>query len=161
MASSVSEATSSDAALRRFLHGLPGVDQVGAEQRAASLGTRSIKTSAKAYAIDLAIRMVDLTTLEGNDTSGKVRTLCAKAMRPDPTDPDCPSTAAVCVYPDMVGTAKAALGSSGVNVAAVAGQDGSDGSGCMALAASARTLPSVSWPSRVVRSTIEIARSRA
>jgi len=116
----VSEATSSDAALRRFLHGLPGVDQVGAEQRAAGLGTRSIKTSAKAFAIDLAIQMVDLTTLEGNDTVGKVRTLCAKAMRPDPTDPGCPSTAAVCVYPDMVTTAKAALGSSGVHVAAVA-----------------------------------------
>jgi deoxyribose-phosphate aldolase len=116
----LSEATSSDAALRRFLHGLPGVDQVGAEQRAAGLGTRSIKTTAKAYAIDLAIRMVDLTTLEGSDTHGKVRTLCAKAMRPDPTDPSCPSTAAVCVYPDMVATAKKALKGSDVNVAAVA-----------------------------------------
>ncbi len=119
-ASSLAEATASDAALRRFLHGLPGVDQVGAEQRAAGLGTRSIKTTAKAYAIDLAIRMVDLTTLEGSDTPGKVRTLAAKAMRPDPTDPTCPSTAAVCVYPDMVATAKKALGASGVNVAAVA-----------------------------------------
>ena len=79
MGSSVSEATSSDAALRRFLHGLPGVDQVGAEQRAAGLGTRSIKTTAKAWAIDLAIRMVDLTTLEGADTVGKVRALSAKA----------------------------------------------------------------------------------
>ncbi len=114
------DATSSDAALRRFLHGLPGVDQVGAEQRAAGLGTRSIKTTAKAFALDLAIRMVDLTTLEGMDTHGKVRALCAKAMHPDPTDPDCPSTAAVCVYPDMVATAKKALGSSGVHVAAVA-----------------------------------------
>lgn len=119
-ASSLSEATASDAALRRFLHGLPGVDQVGAEQRAASLGTRSIKTSAKAVAIDLAIRMVDLTTLEGADTPGKVRTLAAKAMRPDPTDPTCPATAAVCVYPDMVATAKKALKGSDVNVAAVA-----------------------------------------
>ncbi|MGO4255773.1 deoxyribose-phosphate aldolase [Marmoricola sp. RAF53] len=119
-ASSVAEATSSDAALRRFLHGLPGVDQVGAEQRAAGLGTRSIKTSAKAFAIDLAIRMVDLTTLEGNDTPGKVRALASKAMRPDPTDPTCPSTAAVCVYPDMVATARKTLGSSGVKVAAVA-----------------------------------------
>jgi deoxyribose-phosphate aldolase len=116
----LSGATSSDAALRRFLHGLPGVDQVGAEQRAAGLGTRSIKTSAKAFAIDLAIRMVDLTTLEGSDTPGKVRTLCAKAMRPDPTDPTCPPTAAVCVYPDMVATARAALKGSDVNVAAVA-----------------------------------------
>jgi deoxyribose-phosphate aldolase len=120
LGTALAEATSSDAALRRFLHGLPGVDQVGAEQRAAALGTRSIKTSAKEQAIDLAIRMVDLTTLEGTDTPGKVRTLAAKAMRPDPTDPTCPSTAAVCVYPDMVATAKAALGSGGVHVAAVA-----------------------------------------
>jgi deoxyribose-phosphate aldolase len=116
----LAEATSSDAALRRFLHGLPGVDQVGAEQRAAGLGTRSIKAGAKAYAIDLAITMVDLTTLEGNDTPGKVRALASKAMHPDPLDPTCPSTAAVCVYPDMVATAKKTLGSSGVKVAAVA-----------------------------------------
>jgi deoxyribose-phosphate aldolase len=112
--------TSSESALRRFLHGLPGVDQVGAEQRAAALGTRSIKTTAKQQAIDLAIRMVDLTTLEGMDTPGKVRALAAKAMRPDPADQTCPSTAAVCVYADMVGVAKQALGSSGVHVAAVA-----------------------------------------
>ena len=117
---SIAEVTSSDAALRRFLHGLPGVDQVGADQRAASLGTRSIKTSAKQFAIDLAIRMVDLTTLEGMDTPGKVRALASKAMRPDPADPTCPQTAAVCVYPDMVATAKQTLGNSGVNVAAVA-----------------------------------------
>jgi deoxyribose-phosphate aldolase len=110
----------SEASLRRFLHGLPGVDQVGAEARAASLGTRSIKTTAKAYAIDLAIRMVDLTTLEGQDTPGKVRALAAKAMRPDPADPSCPATAAVCVYPDLVATAKETLGSSGVRVASVA-----------------------------------------
>jgi deoxyribose-phosphate aldolase len=110
----------SEASLRRFLHGLPGVDQVGAEARAASLGTRSIKTTAKAYAIDLAIRMVDLTTLEGQDTPGKVRALAAKAMRPDPADPTCPATAAVCVYPDLVAAAKQALGGSGVHVASVA-----------------------------------------
>ena len=114
------DVTASDSSLRRFLHGLPGVDQVGAEQRAASLGTRSIKTTAKAYALDLAITMVDLTTLEGQDTPGKVRALCAKAMRPDPSDPTCPATAAVCVYPDLVTTAKTALGSSGVRVASVA-----------------------------------------
>ena len=71
-----------EASLRRFLHGLPGVDQVGAEARAAALGTRSIKTTAKAYALDLAITMVDLTTLEGQDTHGKVRALASKAMRP-------------------------------------------------------------------------------
>jgi deoxyribose-phosphate aldolase len=110
----------SDASLRRFLHGLPGVDQVGAEARAGALGTRSIKTSAKAYALDLAISMVDLTTLEGQDTPGKVRSLAAKAVHPDPSDSTCPSTAAVCVYPDLVATAKQALGSSGVKVAAVA-----------------------------------------
>jgi len=112
--------TASEASLRRFLHGLPGVDQVGADARAAALATRSIKTTAKAYAIDLAIRMVDLTTLEGQDTPGKVRALAAKAMRPDPADPSCPATAAVCVYPDMVRTAKEVLGASGVHVASVA-----------------------------------------
>ena len=104
--SDFSDVTRSESSLRRFLHGLPGVDQVGAEARAAALGTRSIKTTAKEYALDLAIRMVDLTTLEGQDTPGKVRALAAKAMRPDPADPSCPSAAAVCVYPDMVATAK-------------------------------------------------------
>ena len=116
----LNQATSSEEALRRFLHGLPGVDQVGAEQRAAALGTRSIKAGAKELALDLAIRMVDLTTLEGADTHGKVRALATKAMRPDPADPTCPAVAAVCVYPDMVGVAKETLGSSGVHVASVA-----------------------------------------
>ncbi|MGE5718650.1 MAG: deoxyribose-phosphate aldolase [Nocardioidaceae bacterium] len=116
----MAEATSSNSSLRRFLHGLPGVDQVGAEARAAMLGTRSIKTTAKEFAIDLAIRMVDLTTLEGQDTRGKVRALSAKAMRPDPADPSCPQVAAVCVYPDMVAVAKETLGTSGVHVASVA-----------------------------------------
>lgn len=118
--SSFDDVTRTEASLRRFLHGLPGVDQVGAEARAAGLGTRSIKTSAKAYALDLAIRMVDLTTLEGQDTPGKVRALASKAMRPDPADPTCPAVAAVCVYPDMVGVARETLGSSGVHIAAVA-----------------------------------------
>ncbi|WFE23797.1 deoxyribose-phosphate aldolase [Solwaraspora sp. WMMD937] len=108
------------ATLRAFLHGLPGVDEVGARQRAATLGTRSIKTTAKAWAIDLAIRMVDLTTLEGADTPGKVRALCAKARRPDPADPGCPPVAAVCVYPSMVPTAAEALTGSGVHLASVA-----------------------------------------
>jgi deoxyribose-phosphate aldolase len=116
----LTEATASNAALRRYLHGLPGVDQVGAEARAASLATRSIKTTAKEFAIDLAIRMVDLTTLEGQDTPGKVRALSTKAVRPDPADPSCPPVAAVCVYPDMVPVAKDALGGSGVKVASVA-----------------------------------------
>jgi deoxyribose-phosphate aldolase len=114
------EITRSDSSLRRFLHGLPGVDQVGAEARAATLGTRSIKTTSKAYALDLAIRMVDLTTLEGADTHGKVRALASKAVRPDPADTSCPQVAAVCVYPDMVATAKQVVGDSGVNIAAVA-----------------------------------------
>ncbi len=117
---SLLDVTASDAALRRFLHGLPGVDQVGAEQRAAGLGTRSVKAGAKAYAIDLAVSMVDLTTLEGADTRGKVRALSAKARRPDPTDASCPATAAVCVYPDMVPHAVDALAGSGVHVASVA-----------------------------------------
>ncbi len=119
-ASDLREVASSDSSLRRFLHGLPGVDQVGAEARAAALGTRSIKTTAKQYALDLAIRMVDLTTLEGSDTPGKVRALSAKAVRPDPEDPTCPHTAAVCVYPDMVPTAVDALRGSEVHVASVA-----------------------------------------
>ncbi|PWI44587.1 deoxyribose-phosphate aldolase [Streptomyces sp. ICBB 8177] len=116
----MADVTASDAALRRFLHGLPGVDAVGLEGRAAMLGTRSIKTTAKAYAIDLAISMIDLTTLEGADTPGKVRALCAKGVNPDPTDRTTPRVAAICVYPDMVETAKASLAGSGVHVASVA-----------------------------------------
>src|SRR5438552_9276384 len=96
----LSDVARSAATLRGFLHGLPGVDQVGAEARAAGLATRSIKTTSKAWALEQAIRMVDLTTLEGADTHGKVRSLCAKAMRPDPSDPGVPPVAAVCVYPD-------------------------------------------------------------
>ena len=114
------DVTRSESTLRRFLHGLPGVDQVGAEARAAMLSTRSIKTTAKAYALDLAVRMIDLTTLEGADTPGKVRALCVKARRPDPTDPNCPSVAAVCVYPDRVADAVDALRGSGIHVASVA-----------------------------------------
>ena len=110
----------SGAALRAFLHGLPGVDQVGAEARTAVLSTRSVKTTAKAWAIDTAISMVDLTTLEGADTPGKVRSLAAKARRPDPSDPTCPPVAAVCVYGDLAGVAKEALGGTGICVAAVA-----------------------------------------
>ena len=84
------------------------------------LATRSIKTTAKAWAIDLAISMIDLTTLEGQDTPGKVRALCAKAMRPDPAEPTTPRVAAICVYPDMVPVAVEALRGSGVHVASVA-----------------------------------------
>ncbi|MCO5967198.1 deoxyribose-phosphate aldolase [Actinoallomurus soli] len=110
----------SPAELRGFLHGLPPVDQVGAEERAARLATRSIKKSAKAYAIDLAISMVDLTTLEGADTPGKVRALCAKAAHPDPADASAPKVAAVCVYSDLVGEAVRALDGTGIGVASVA-----------------------------------------
>ncbi|PRY00612.1 deoxyribose-phosphate aldolase [Allonocardiopsis opalescens] len=112
--------TASNASLRAYLHGLPGVDEVGAAQRAAGLATRSIKTTAKAQAIDLAIRMVDLTTLEGADTPGKVRALAAKAVHPDPADPSVPRVAAVCVYSDRVAIAVEALRGSGVAVASVA-----------------------------------------
>ena len=103
--------------LRSVLTGLPGVDKVGVEARAATLATRSIKTTAKAAAIDLAIRMVDLTTLEGSDTPGKVRALSAKALRPDPADPTCPPVAAVCVYPSMAGVAAEVVKGSGVHIA--------------------------------------------
>lgn len=96
--------------LARFLHGLPGVDAVGLEQRAASLRTRSVKTTSKAWAIDRVIELIDLTTLEGADTPGKVRSLVAKALHPDASDPSCPRVAAVCVYGDMVAHAVAALG---------------------------------------------------
>ncbi|TNY35633.1 deoxyribose-phosphate aldolase [Thermomonospora catenispora] len=116
----LTDAPGSNAELRAYLHGLPGVDQVGAEERAARLATRSIKTTAKAAAIDLAISMVDLTTLEGADTPGKVRALCAKAMRPDPEDPSVPKVAAVCVYSDLVDVAVRALDGSGIAVASVA-----------------------------------------
>lgn len=118
--SALADAVRDESSLRRFLHGLPGVDQVGVEQRAAGLGTRSIKKAAKLHAIDLAISMVDLTTLEGADTHGKVRSLAAKAKRPDPERPDVPRVAAVCVYPDMVKTAADELTGTGINIASVA-----------------------------------------
>jgi deoxyribose-phosphate aldolase len=116
----LSEVASSDAALRQVLHGLPGVDQVGTDARVAGLATRSIKRDAKLQALDLAVRMVDLTTLEGADTPGKVRGMCAKALRPDPADPGVPPVAAVCVYPDLVGICRAELAGSPVAVASVA-----------------------------------------
>ncbi|MDQ6937060.1 MAG: deoxyribose-phosphate aldolase [Actinomycetota bacterium] len=120
MAGPLGDVAREESSLRRFLHGLPGVDQVGAEARAATLATRSIKTTAKAWAIDTAIRMVDLTTLEGSDTPGKVRSVCAKAVRPDPSDPSAPPVAAVCIYPDLVATAVQAVRGSQVAVASVA-----------------------------------------
>jgi deoxyribose-phosphate aldolase len=116
----LSDANADESSLRRFVLGLPGVDPVGIEQRAASLATRSIKGASKLTAIDLAISMVDLTTLEGADTSGKVRNLARKAMLPDPDYPETPPVAAICVYPDMVPTAVAELKGSDVKVASVA-----------------------------------------
>ena len=113
----------SEASLKKFLSDLPLVYQVGAEARAAMLATRSIKTSSKAWAIDMAISMVDLTTLEGADTPGKVKALCAKAVRPDPTDLTVPSVGAICVYNDMVKIARNeldAIGGTDIPVAAVA-----------------------------------------
>jgi len=111
-----------ETSLKQFLLKLSPVDQVGVDSRAAMLGTRSIKNSSKNLAIDLAIRMVDLTTLEGADTPGKVRALCNKAVRPDPSDPTVPHVGAVCVYNDMVSIARTQLDSIGgqhVPVAAV------------------------------------------
>ena len=113
----------SEASLKKFISDLPPVDQVGVEARAAMLATRSIKTSSKAWAIDMAISMVDLTTLEGADTPGKVKALCAKAVRPDPTDLTVPSVGAICVYNDMVKIARNeldAIGGRDIPVAAVA-----------------------------------------
>ena len=107
----------SEQSLRRFLHGLPGVDEVGARARAETLATRSIKTDSKRQAIDLAITMIDLTTLEGQDTPGKVRAMCAKARQPGY---GAPPVAAVCVYPDLVPEAVAGVAGSGVKVASVA-----------------------------------------
>jgi deoxyribose-phosphate aldolase len=116
----LAEVATSDAALRQVLHGLPSVDQVGSEARVAGLATRSIKRDSKMQALDMAVRMIDLTTLEGADTPGKVRALCAKARRPDPADPAVPPVAAVCVYPDLVGICRAELAGSSVVVASVA-----------------------------------------
>jgi deoxyribose-phosphate aldolase len=113
----------SDSDLRSFLKTLPPVDQIGAQARAAMLATRSIKTSSKLWAIDMAISMVDLTTLEGADTPGKIKTLCAKAVRPDPNDLSVPHVGAVCVYNDLVAIARKELdliGGKDIPVAAVA-----------------------------------------
>jgi deoxyribose-phosphate aldolase len=96
------------------------VDQVGVELRVETLKRRSIKKASKLWALDLAIRMMDLTTLEGRDTPGKIRALCAKAMHPQPGDPSIPAVAAVCLYPSLIPEAKEALKGSTVKVASVA-----------------------------------------
>jgi deoxyribose-phosphate aldolase len=108
--------------IKGFLKTLSPVDQVGADARAAMLATRSIKTASKKWAIDMAISMIDLTTLEGADTEGKVKAICNKAIRPDPTDPSVPHVGAICVYNDMVSVARKHLDESGghdIPVAAV------------------------------------------
>ena len=114
----MADVATSDAGLRQVLHGLPGIDQVGVGERAAALATRSIKKDAKLAALDLAIQMVDLTTLEGADTPGKVRAMCAKARHPDADSP--PRRRGLCVYPDLVAVAKQAVAGSSVAVASVA-----------------------------------------
>jgi len=96
------------------------IDQVALEERAGTLAKRSIKREAKVFALDLAVRMTDLTTLEGADTPGKVAALASKAIRPDPSDLSVPSVAALCVYPNLVPTAVERLRDSGVKVASVA-----------------------------------------
>ena len=96
------------------------IDQVALEERAATLAKRSIKRESKVFALELAVRMTDLTTLEGADTPGKVAALASKAIRPDPSDPNVPSVAAVCVYPNLVPTAVERVRGSGVKVASVA-----------------------------------------
>ncbi len=106
--------------LGSFLGRVTAVDQVGVEERVDALKKRSIKAASKMWALDLTIRMIDLTTLEGKDTPGKIRALCAKAIQPLPGDASIPHVAAICVYPALVAEAKAALGASGVRVASVA-----------------------------------------
>jgi deoxyribose-phosphate aldolase len=103
-----------------LLDGVGTVDQVGAIERAQSLARRSIKKESKLWALDLAIRMMDLTTLEGKDTPGKVRALCAKGLRPDPSDPTIPKVAAICIYPALIPVARDALKGSGIHIASVA-----------------------------------------
>src|SRR5919202_1295423 len=95
------------------------VDKVGVEERVDSLKKRSIKRESKLWALDLAIRMMDLTTLEARDTPGKVRALCAKGMHPKPGDPSIPCVAAICIYPSLIADAKDALRGSSVKVASV------------------------------------------
>ncbi len=108
------------AAVKSIIRNSPVIDQTGVEERVSRLTKRSIKSDSKIYALKLAISMMDLTTLDAKDTPGKVRQLCAKAIRPHESLPDIPSAAAVCVYPNMVAIAKEALAGTKIKVAAVA-----------------------------------------
>jgi deoxyribose-phosphate aldolase len=106
--------------LKQRLPRIGSIDQVAVEARAGELAKRSIKKEAKLWALELAIRCCDLTTLEGQDTPGKVAALCSKAVRPDPSDPNVPSVAAVCVYPNLITVAAEKLRGTGVKIASVA-----------------------------------------
>ncbi len=117
----IERAVSGAAGAAALVAGAVPVDAVGLEERAAALAKRSIKREAKLWALDLAIRCVDLTTLEGSDTPGKIVAMCAKAVRPDPADASIPSVAAVCIYPELVPVAAGQLRGTGVHVASVAG----------------------------------------
>jgi deoxyribose-phosphate aldolase len=106
--------------LKQRLPRIGSIDQVALEARAGELAKRSIKKDSKVWALELALRCCDLTTLEGQDTPGKVAALCSKAIRPDPRDPTVPSVAAICVYPNLIAAAKERLAGSGVKIASVA-----------------------------------------
>lgn len=112
------------AGFRRGLHEASSlfrpVDMVAAEERAASLAKRSLKKDSKVQGLRLAMSMIDLTTLEGRDTPGKVFALARKAVRPDPSDPSIPHVAAVCVYPTMIPHVKKIVAGTDVKIAAVA-----------------------------------------
>jgi deoxyribose-phosphate aldolase len=143
------------------------VDAVALEERAASLAKRSIKKDAKLWALELAIRTTDLTTLEGSDTPGKAAALASKAIRPDPSDPTIPSVAAVCVYPNLVPAVRARVQGTGVKVAAVcvypnlvpAVRARVQGTG-VKVAAVATGFPSGQYPTQIkvadVRSAVEL-----
>jgi deoxyribose-phosphate aldolase len=120
MAVAASTKNNSASSIRQQFTASATVDQVGIEERAARFTTRSIKNESKMTGLKLVLNMIDLTTLEGKDTDGKVKQLCYKAMHPHDAIPGLPTVAAICVYPSMVKVAKKALGDSGIRVASVA-----------------------------------------
>src|SRR5437773_8242236 len=113
-------ATGFELPLEPRLPRIGSVDAVALEERAGTLAKRSIKREAKVFALDLAVRMMDLTTLEGADTPGKVAALTSKGIRPDPSDATVPSVAAICIYPNLVPYAVERTKGTNVKVAAVA-----------------------------------------
>ena len=107
--------------IKNFLNNFSlSVDEIGAKERASSLASRSIKTESKLWALKTAISMIDLTTLEGKDSEGKVHAMCQKAIHPKPGDDSVPHVAAVCVYPNMIKFAREAVRDSGIHIASVA-----------------------------------------